>query len=251
VPPTVALLSINIPASVEPSYIATSLFHVASESLACSHLSSSSTYLRLKMTTPPQPSAQNGRSRKRPAPGTSAPVVSSLPATAGSAATATDMGYYNSVPAGTAGGPSGSIYVSDGTPMSVPTTSQPDMYRQQPTQGPQPGLYSPAGPDTQLTRVPRANQLIRMPSFNGMNPPGIPQSLVPGNQLPINLNMMQGMMGQSGAFDQVTGMDATDRDLFSRIEKMKKKRANIPPFVLKLSRYERPTTRLCSWRGVR
>jgi hypothetical protein len=78
-----------------------------------------------------------------------------------------------------------------------------------------------------------------MPSFNGMAAPSIPAQMMPG-QIPMNMNLMgtQGMMGSHSSFEQQVGTnDAIDRELFARIESMKKKRANIPPFVLKLSRY--------------
>lgn len=54
------------------------------------------------------------------------------------------------------------------------------------------------------------------------------------------MDMMNGagLMGQPNAFaQQVDSIDGTDQELYSKIDKMKKKRASIPPFVLKLSRY--------------
>jgi heat shock transcription factor len=189
------------------------------------------------MTTAPQPATQNGRSRKRPLPETTAPLTSTLPATAGPQVSVVEMNYYNSLPTSTAGGSTGNIYASD--PATSIPASQGDIYRHQGTAAPQGNIYQPHDTNNQIARVPRGNQLVRMPSFNGMAAPSIPAQMMPG-QIPMNMNLMgtQGMMGSHSSFEQQVGTnDAIDRELFARIESMKKKRANIPPFVLKLSRY--------------
>jgi len=86
---------------------------------------------------------------------------------------------------------------------------------------------------------------MRVPTFSAMNvAPGIPPQIsgLP-SQMPMNMNIMgaPGMMGLSGGFEQpVSASEAIDRELCARIESIKKKRSNIPPFVLKLSRYGDP-----------
>lgn len=76
---------------------------------------------------------------------------------------------------------------------------------------------------------------MRMPSFGGMPGAGIP------NGMPNGVNLSMNMMGPSGLMQQSVPYgpqgDGMDRKLYSEIDKMKKKRTNIPPFVLKLSRY--------------
>jgi heat shock transcription factor len=148
------------------------------------------------------------------------------------------MMYYNNLPT-TSAGPAGNIFASD-QPGTMPSHSQGDIYRHQGTPIQSDAIYGPHDATTQIARVSRGNQLVRMPSFNGMQSPGIPQQISGlGTQIPMNMNLMggPGMMGLPAGFDQPVGApDALDRDLYIRIENMKKKRASIPPFVLKLSR---------------
>lgn len=92
-----------------------------------------------------------------------------------------------------------------------------------------------SGTDTtsQIALVNRGtNTLIRMP----YNP------VLPG--APPGMNMMGSVGGGGIGLGQVIGppgqgdgMDPFDRELQMRIDKMRKKRASIPPFVQKLSRY--------------
>lgn len=91
--------------------------------------------------------------------------------------------------------------------------------------------------NSQIALINRGtNTLIRMPYNTG--PTGIPQMGASAAQM--------GMMGVSGLGQVIgppgqvgpDGMDlAFDRELQMRIDKMRKKRATIPPFVQKLSRY--------------
>lgn len=115
------------------------------------------------------------------------------------------------------------------------------MYRHQAAPLQADSIYGPHDANNQLARVSRGSQLVRMPSFNGMQSPGIPQQISGiGTQIPMNMNLMggSGMVALPTGFEQPVGApDALDRDLYLRIENMKKKRASIPPFVLKLSRF--------------
>lgn len=189
------------------------------------------------MTTNAQPATPNGRGRKRPLTETTAPLASSLPATAGPP----DLSYFSpaSAPPGAA-----NMYASDSVTAPMLPPSQEDLYRHQATASPQANntMYDP---NNQLARVPRASQLVRMPtSFNAMAAPTIPSPMMPG-PMPLNMNIMNvpGVMGGPHAqYNQqmVGNADELDGNLVAKIQSMKKKRANIPPFVLKLSRYAAP-----------
>jgi len=161
------------------------------------------------------------------------------------------MNYYSSLPTTTVGGPTGNLYSSDPVTSISAQQQQSDIYRHQNAQQQQQQLQqqqqqgSIYDGNNQLARVARGNQLMRVPPFSGMSvAPGIPpqiSGLAP--QMPINMSMMgaPGMMGLPGGFEQpVSASEAIDRELYARIENMKKKRSNIPPFVLKLSRYGDP-----------
>lgn len=131
-------------------------------------------------------------------------------------------------------GANGNMYGDDPS-LSIPNTQPGEDYRTQATanQMQQGNIF-----DGQVQRVPRGNQLVRMPSYSGMPGAGMPTSMSAG------VNMSMNMMGSSGMMQQPVPygaqmQDGMDRKLNNEIEKMKKKRTSIPPFVLKLSRYGR------------
>ncbi|KAI5787267.1 hypothetical protein EDC01DRAFT_750049 [Geopyxis carbonaria] len=195
------------------------------------------------MTTPPQPSPRSNRNRKRPSSGSSAPLVSTVSTSTSPAVSGADMNFLNSLTAAAsvpaaAGGPASNMYGNDPA-ISVPT-SQADSYRHQTASQGGVNLYQ-NNTDGQLSRVSRGNQLMRVPSFGGITPAG-----------PMNMDMIggPGLMGQPNAFaQQVDAIDGTDQELYSKIDKMKKKRASIPPFVLKLSSFvnDPKTDHLIRW----
>ncbi|KAI5841927.1 hypothetical protein DFP73DRAFT_555091 [Morchella snyderi] len=215
------------------------------------------------MTTPPQPQNQtihtsnhhntngggsanaptaSGRSRKRPAPGTSAPIISPIPAVTT-----------------TSPSPPPSLSGPDMSYLGIPQTSSPRL--QQSSLPPGQNIY-PTVPhiveayrsqqqvpissqqqqqidaNSQIALINRGtNTLIRMPYNTG--PTGIPQ-------MGASAAAQMGMMGVSGLGQVIgppgqvgpDGMDlAFDRELQMRIDKMRKKRATIPPFVQKLSSF--------------
>ena len=61
--------------------------------------------------------------------------------------------------------------------------------------------------------------------------PGVQMTSLSGTGGTMNMGQVMGPGPQSD------GLDPFNRDLHMRIEKMRKKRASIPPFVQKLSRY--------------
>ena len=132
------------------------------------------------------------------------------------------------------------MYANDSATAPMLPPSQEDLYRHQATASPQASAMYDA--NNQLVRVPRANQLVHMPApFNNMAAPAIPSSMMPG-PMPLNMNIMNvpGVMGgpHTQYNQQMVGnADELDGNLVAKIQSMKKKRANIPPFVLKLSRY--------------
>lgn len=116
---------------------------------------------------------------------------------------------------------------------TVPGSNPVDAYRNHSNDPASPLDFSGTDASSQIALVNRGtNTLIRMP----YNP--VPPSAPPG------MNMMGGVggigLGQAiGPPGQGDGMDPFDRELQMRIDKMRKKRASIPPFVQKLSRYAR------------
>lgn len=187
-----------------------------------------------------QPPQRATRSRKRPAPG-SAP----LPHSASAPSTSVDMNNYLSNPAAAVN--PNLMYDASSIPTTQPETG---VYGPQPSGQQQPqqqhqhqqgmAMYGAPG-DGQVARLQRGNQLIRMPSFQGMAIPTMPPGMGAPGLMGMNMGNM-GMMGQAGALMQQPAAYGTqgemlDQDLFKRIDKMKKQRATIPPFVLKLSRY--------------
>lgn len=93
-------------------------------------------------------------------------------------------------------------------------------------------------PITASARTNRpGNTLIRYPlatvgtMAQGLVAPGVQMNLLNGSGGTTNMGQVMGPGPQSD------GLDPFDRDLHMRIEKMRKKRASIPPFVQKLSRY--------------
>lgn len=106
-----------------------------------------------------------------------------------------------------------------------------DAYRNRTNDPTSPLNFSGTDASSQIALVNRGtNTLVRMP-YNPVPP-------VP----PPGMNMMGGVggigLGQAiGPPGQGDGMDPFDRELQMRIDKMRKKRASIPPFVQKLSRY--------------
>ena len=139
------------------------------------------------------------------------------------------------------------MYANDSATAPMLPPSQEDLYRHQATATPQANAMYDA--NNQLARVPRPSHLVRMPaSFNNMAAPTIPSSMMPGS-MPLNMNIMNvpGVMGgpHTQYNQQMVGPpdEPPDGNLVAKIQSMKKKRANIPPFVLKLSRYAAPPAR--------
>jgi heat shock transcription factor len=90
------------------------------------------------------------------------------------------------------------------------------------------GMYSQEA-NNQLARVSRPNQMMLRPQYgldaNRMSQP-----------MPMSSGQMN-MVPYSGQL-QDDGINQMDPDISERIATMRKKRASIPPFVLKLSRYD-------------
>lgn len=194
------------------------------------------------MTTPPQPQNQNSagnshpHSRKRPAPGTGAPTLSSVSATAASTAMSdSGMGYLN-LPTTSVGMSGAGLYSSSPGLADSYLAGRSDI--DQTTAATQAGaLNLPTTNDNagRLARINRGhNSLIRMPyslqTGGAMPAPAVQMNLLNGAAGTTNLGQV---MGPGPPND---GIDPFDRDLHLRIEKMRKKRASIPPFVQKLSR---------------
>ncbi|TGZ82942.1 hypothetical protein EX30DRAFT_347285 [Ascodesmis nigricans] len=137
-----------------------------------------------------------------------------------------------------------------------PTQSDGTMYGPQPPaqqqsqqqQQQQMGMFGPG--NGQVARLQQGSQLIRIPNFPAL---GIPQ-MPPGMGTPSSMGMNMAMMGQAGSLMHQPGIyglqnELNDPDLTMKIDKMKKKRASIPPFVLKLSSFvnDPKTDHLIRW----
>ncbi|KAL7267100.1 Heat shock transcription factor [Rhizina undulata] len=226
------------------------------------------------MTTPPQQNINRGR--KRPAPGTSAPILSSIPATsapppAASTSVGTDMNFLNlpnnaaTANNATSAGSGGNIY-SNGPGLAANTA---DAYRNarniiervtSNTQGSELNLPITANENnSQLARINRGtNTLIRMPSYGlGAGGGGIPQTLgMPGQQFNIlggvtGSPIGRAQVGMMGGAQQNDGLESLmlDRELQSKIAEVRKTRSSIPPFVQKLSSFvnDPKTDNLIRW----
>ncbi|KAG0642568.1 hypothetical protein HOY80DRAFT_1036288 [Tuber brumale] len=205
------------------------------------------------MTTPPHPQSQpsgssnnSTRGRKRPAPGTSAPVLSSVPATAEpTVITDSGMNYLNlpAAPVGiTSAGPGGNLYPASSGLADTFLAGRSDV--DQNTAATQAGAINlPITANDSAGRLARINRtgntLIRMPyplatagaMAQGLAAPGVQMNLLNGSGGATNMGQVMGSGPQSD------GLDPFDRELHMRIEKMRKKRASIPPFVQKLSSF--------------
>jgi len=205
------------------------------------------------MTTPPHPQSQpsgssnnNTRGRKRPAPGTSAPIPSSVSATAEpTLITGSGMDYLSlsTTPVGiSSAGPGGNLYTAGSGLADSFLAGRSDV--DQNTAATQAGAINlpiTASDSTgRLARINRTgNTLIRMSyplatagaMAQGLAVPGVQMNLLNGSGGTTNMGQVMGPGPQSD------GLDPFDRELHMRIEKMRKKRASIPPFVQKLSRY--------------
>lgn len=115
---------------------------------------------------------------------------------------------------------------------TVPGTNLVDAYRNRSNDPASPLNFSGTDLSSQIALVNRGtNTLVRMP-YNTV-PAGAPSgmNMMGGVGSGIGLGQVIGPPGQGD------GMDPFDRELQMRIDKMRKKRASIPPFVQKLSRY--------------
>ena len=187
------------------------------------------------MTTPPHPQSQPGgssnnntRGRKRPAPGTSASILSSVPATAEPTLITDSSMNYMSMPTApvaiSSAGPGGNLYTAGPGLADSFLAGRSDV--DQNTAATQAGAINLHRPGSALVRVP-----YTLPTAQGLVAPGVQINMLNGSGGTTNMGQVMGPGPQSD------GLDQFDRDIHMRIEKMRKKRASIPPFVQKLSRY--------------